>query len=130
LHNDNTVVLLSEFRSRWLQARRRAPSAVFAVHGLALVIDALRSRFRAICEHVQQLRELGVAVLFHEPGDVVAAAPPAGFALDREGVGVEVRERVRVLSHALGRPSLPGPRPYQFLRSRHTSGRRCSPVSM
>ena len=28
---------------------------------------------------------LGVAVLFHEPGDVVATAPAAGLALDREG---------------------------------------------
>jgi hypothetical protein len=41
-----------------------------------------------------KLRQLGVAVLFHEPGDVVAPAPAAGLALDREGRDAEVREGV------------------------------------
>jgi hypothetical protein len=49
-----------------------------------------------------QLGELGVAVLFHEPRDVVATAPTARFALDREGRDEEVRERVRVVSHGFG----------------------------
>jgi len=37
-----------------------------------------------------QLGELGVAVLFHEPRDVVATAPTARFALDRQGRDEEV----------------------------------------
>ncbi len=36
----------------------------------------------AIGEHVQKFGQLGVAVPFHEPGDVVAAGATAGFALD------------------------------------------------
>ena len=46
-----------------------------------------------------QLGELGVAVLFHEPRDVVATAPTARFALDRERRDEEIREGVRVISH-------------------------------
>jgi hypothetical protein len=60
----------------------RAEPAVFFRTPLAPVIDARGLGLRAICEHVQELRELGVSVLFHEPGDVVAAALAAGFALD------------------------------------------------
>ena len=56
---------------------------------LAPIVDAEGSRLRAIGEHVPQLRELGIAVLFHEPGDVVAAAPAAGLALDRQGRDAE-----------------------------------------
>ena len=41
---------------------------------------------------VSQLGELHVAVLLHEPGDVVAPAPDTGFALNREGGDAEVRE--------------------------------------
>jgi len=37
-----------------------------------------------------QLGELGVAVLFHQPRDVVATAPTARFALDRQGRDEEV----------------------------------------
>ena len=46
-----------------------------------------------------QLGELGVAVLFHEPRDVVATAPTARFALDGEGRDEEIREGVGVVSH-------------------------------
>jgi hypothetical protein len=49
-----------------------------------------------------QLGELGVAVLFHELRDVVATAPAARLALDRERRDTEVRERVGVVSHASG----------------------------
>ena len=55
----------------------------------APIVDAEGSCLRAIGEHVPQLRELGIAVLFHEPGDVVAAAPAAGLALDRQGRDAE-----------------------------------------
>jgi hypothetical protein len=51
---------------------------------------------------VRSSGQLGVAVLFHEPRDVVATAPAARLAFDREGGGAEIRERVRVISHGLG----------------------------
>jgi hypothetical protein len=47
-----------------------------------------------------QLRQFHIAVLFHELGDVVAAATPAGLALDREGKDAEIREGVGLVSHA------------------------------
>jgi hypothetical protein len=53
-------------------------------------MDALRSGLRAVGEHVAQVRQLRIAVLLDEPGDVVAAAPAAGLALDREGRDAEV----------------------------------------
>jgi hypothetical protein len=63
--------------------------------------------FGTIGEYMPQLGELGVAVLFHQPGDVIAAAPAAGLALDREGRDAEIREGVGVVSHA-GDPSQNG----------------------
>jgi hypothetical protein len=55
-------------------------------------MDALRSRLRAIREYMPQLGQLRITVLFDQPGDVVAAAPAAGLALDRERRHEEVRE--------------------------------------
>lgn len=40
---------------------------------------------------MQQLRQLGVAALFHELRDVVRAAAATRLALDREGRDAEVR---------------------------------------
>jgi hypothetical protein len=70
-----------------------------SVNHLALVADAGRFRLRAVGEHVPQFGQLHVAVFFHEAGDVVATAPTAGLALDRQGRAAEVRERVGVVSH-------------------------------
>jgi hypothetical protein len=47
-----------------------------------------------------QLGELGVAVLFHEPRDVVATAPAAELALDRESGDAEVGESTGVVFQA------------------------------
>jgi hypothetical protein len=71
-----------------------------SVNHLALVADAGRFRLRAVGEHVPQFGQLHVAVFFHEAGDVVATAPTAGLALDRQGRAAEVRERVGVVSQA------------------------------
>jgi hypothetical protein len=65
-------------------------------------MDAERAGLRAIGEHMPQLGEPGVAVLFHEPGDAVATAPAAWLALDRERRDEEVRKGVRAVSHAWG----------------------------
>ena len=62
-------------------------------------MDAERARLGAIGEDVQKLGQPGVAVFFHEEADGVAAKAAAGFALDREGWGAEVREGGRVVSH-------------------------------
>jgi hypothetical protein len=62
-------------------------------------MDTERSRLQAVREHVPKLGQLGVAVLLHEAGDVVAAAPAAGLTLDREGRDEEVREGLGVVSH-------------------------------
>ena len=48
---------------------------------------------------MQEFGELGVAVLFLEPGDGVAASAAAGFALDRERRHEEVGEGVGVVAH-------------------------------
>src|ERR1700722_14366198 len=76
------------------------------LHRLSLPYTALQRSWmlaalalRAIGEHVQRLRQLGVAVLFHEPCAAVAAGAAARFALDREGRDAKIRERVRVVSH-------------------------------
>ena len=54
----------------------------------------------ALCERLMaQVRKLGVAVLFDELRDVVAAKPPARLALDRQGNGAKVRERVGMVAH-------------------------------
>ena len=47
-------------------------------------------------------RQLGVAGLFHQAGDVVAAAAAARLALDREGRDAEIREGVGVIAHGSG----------------------------
>jgi hypothetical protein len=83
---------------------RRAPTAILAVNRLAPVIDARGLGLRAICKHVQQFGQLGIAVLLDELRDAIAAAPAAGCALDREGGDPKVREGVRVVSHASGGP--------------------------
>jgi hypothetical protein len=57
-------------------------------------MDALGVCLGAIREHMPQLGELGVAVLFHEFCDVLATSPAAQRALDREGRDAEVREGV------------------------------------
>jgi hypothetical protein len=62
-------------------------------------MDAVGVRLRAIGEHVPQLRKLGVAVLFDEAGDDIAAAATAGLALDGQGGDEEVREGVGVITH-------------------------------
>ena len=85
--------------SRRLDHHLRPGSAVLAVPDFAPVVDALRSRLRAVRQDVPELGKLGVAILFHEPGDVVATTPAARLAFDREGRDEEVRERVRVVSH-------------------------------
>ena len=59
-----------------------------------------RPGLRAIGQHVPQVRQFHIAVLLDELGDVVATAPAAGFALDRQGRDAEVRERVGVVSYA------------------------------
>ena len=59
-------------------------------------------RLRAIGEHVPQFGKLGIAVLLHEPGDVVAAAPAARLAFDRQGGDAKVPQGVCVVSHASG----------------------------
>ena len=82
--------------------RKSSKPAILSVPHLALVADAERFRLRAIGEHVPQLRQFHVAVLFHEAGDVVAAAPTAGLALDRQGRDAEIREGVGVVSHSFG----------------------------
>jgi hypothetical protein len=48
-----------------------------------------------------QLGELGVAVLFHQPRDVVATPTAASLAFDREGRDEKIRQRVGVVSHGL-----------------------------
>src|ERR1700722_11131795 len=70
------------------------------LHRLSLPYTALQRSWmlaalalRAIGEHVQRLRQLGVAVLFHEPCAAVAAGAAARFALDRE-VGTRKSESV------------------------------------
>jgi hypothetical protein len=63
------------------QGAGRARPAVLAVDDLTRVMNAKRSGLRAIREHMPQLGQLGVAVLLHEPGDVVAPAPAARLAL-------------------------------------------------
>ena len=63
-------------------------------------MDALRLRLRAIGEHVPEVGKLHVAILLHQLRDVVAAAPAAGLALDRQGRDEEVREGVRVVFQA------------------------------
>jgi hypothetical protein len=55
-------------------------------------MDALRPRLRAIGEDVTQVGKLYIAIFLDQPGDVVAAAPAAGLALDRQGRGAEVGE--------------------------------------
>jgi hypothetical protein len=67
-------------------------------------MDAVGVRFGAIGERVPQIGELGVAVLFHQPGDVVATAPAAQWALDRKGRDAEIRQRVGVFSHGVETP--------------------------
>jgi hypothetical protein len=49
-----------------------------------------------------QLASTCRAVLFDQLRDVVAAKPPAGFALDREGGDAEIREGVGVIAHGSG----------------------------
>ena len=58
--------------------------------------DHRRSRWRlgTISEDGEEVGELGVAVLFHELGDIVPASATTGFALDREGGNTKVREEV------------------------------------
>jgi hypothetical protein len=74
-----------------------------------------------------QLGELGVAVLFHQPRDVVATAPTARFALDRQGRDAKVRERVGVVFQArflaaLRRPARVNGRRRSFLRLLEANG--------
>jgi hypothetical protein len=90
-------------RGSFSQGPGRARPAVFAVNHLALVMDAERSRLRAVRENMPQLRQLGVAVPFHKPGDVITTTPAARRALDRQGRDEKVRERVRVVSHLADR---------------------------
>ena len=97
-------------RRSFAQGPWRARSAIGAVANLAPVTDALRSRLRAVREDVPQLRQLRIAVLFHELRDVVAAAPAARLALDREGGDAEIRESVGVVSHCARRAAPAGPR--------------------
>jgi hypothetical protein len=66
--------------------------AVRAVPDPASIVDALRLRLRAIGQDVAQVRQLHVAILLHEFLDVVAAARPAGPALDRVRFGAKVGE--------------------------------------
>jgi hypothetical protein len=84
--------------------RKSSKPAILSVPHLALVADAERFRLRAIGEHVPQLRQFHVAVLFYEAGDVVAAAPTAGLALDRQGRDAEIREVWAWSLIASGRP--------------------------
>jgi hypothetical protein len=84
-------------RSRRLEAVRGAPSAVFSVHRLATVVDAVGLRLRAIGELVQEVGELGVAVLLDQLGDVVAAVTAAG-SHSIESVGTRKSERVWAFS--------------------------------
>ena len=53
------------------------------VPGLAPVVDAGRPRPGAVGERLEQIGQLGVAVLFHEPRHVVGPAPAARLADDR-----------------------------------------------
>jgi hypothetical protein len=64
---------------------RKSKPAIRAIPDLASIMDAVGLRLRAIRQHVPQLRQLHIAVLFHEPGDVVAAASAAVRAFDRQG---------------------------------------------
>jgi hypothetical protein len=62
-------------------------------------------RLRAIGQHMPEVGQLGVAIFLDELGDVLAPAPAAGLALDRERGDAEIREGVvGVVSHGFGPP--------------------------
>jgi hypothetical protein len=52
-------------------------------HRPAPIVDTGRARFRASCERLKQISQLGVAMLFHEPRHIVDPTSAARLANDR-----------------------------------------------
>jgi hypothetical protein len=68
------------------------------IHCLARVADAGRARLRAVGELLQEIGQLRVAVLLHEPRHVVVREPVAGRADDRQARPADIGEGKRAIA--------------------------------
>jgi hypothetical protein len=68
------------------------------IDGLAGVMNAGRARLLAVGERLKQISQFRIAMLFHEPRHIVAPAPAARLADDRQGRPTDVGQDERAVA--------------------------------